>query len=130
MGRGPGQRRRGRQPAAPATATTSAPRAEAQRAAESGAPGARPVESRAAESRPAVSAVAARASAPGPGVPAARLRAPTARGFRPGLGPVLVGNDPGSRSYVAMKHRDCAEVGIDDPRVSALFDELHDESTR
>jgi methylenetetrahydrofolate dehydrogenase (NADP+)/methenyltetrahydrofolate cyclohydrolase len=33
-------------------------------------------------------------------------------GVRPGLGTVLVGNDPGSRAYVAGKHRDCAEVGI------------------
>ncbi|WP_182050397.1 bifunctional methylenetetrahydrofolate dehydrogenase/methenyltetrahydrofolate cyclohydrolase [Changpingibacter yushuensis] len=30
----------------------------------------------------------------------------------PGLGTVLVGSDPGSVSYVAGKHRDCAEVGI------------------
>ena len=30
----------------------------------------------------------------------------------PGLGTVLVGDDPGSRSYVAGKHRDCAQVGI------------------
>jgi methylenetetrahydrofolate dehydrogenase (NADP+)/methenyltetrahydrofolate cyclohydrolase len=30
----------------------------------------------------------------------------------PGLGTVLVGEDPGSQSYVAGKHRDCAEVGI------------------
>lgn len=34
------------------------------------------------------------------------------RGITPGLGTVLVGEDPGSRSYVAGKHRDCAEVGI------------------
>jgi methylenetetrahydrofolate dehydrogenase (NADP+)/methenyltetrahydrofolate cyclohydrolase len=34
------------------------------------------------------------------------------RGIVPGLGTVLVGDDPGSRSYVAGKHRDCAEVGI------------------
>ena len=33
-------------------------------------------------------------------------------GVRPGLGTVLVGDDPGSRSYVAGKHRDCAQVGI------------------
>lgn len=33
-------------------------------------------------------------------------------GVAPGLGTVLVGDDPGSRSYVAGKHRDCAEVGI------------------
>ena len=36
---------------------------------------------------------------------------------KPGLGTVLVGDDPGSRSYVAGKHRDCAEVGITSIRV-------------
>src|ERR1044072_929084 len=30
----------------------------------------------------------------------------------PGLGTVLVGDDPGSRAYVGGKHRDCAQVGI------------------
>src|SRR5450755_145320 len=34
------------------------------------------------------------------------------RGIRPGLGTVLVGDDPGSRIYVNAKHRDCAQVGI------------------
>ncbi len=33
-------------------------------------------------------------------------------GITPGLGTVLVGDDPGSHSYVAGKHRDCAQVGI------------------
>jgi len=33
-------------------------------------------------------------------------------GITPGLGTVLVGDDPGSQSYVAGKHRDCAQVGI------------------
>jgi methylenetetrahydrofolate dehydrogenase (NADP+)/methenyltetrahydrofolate cyclohydrolase len=33
-------------------------------------------------------------------------------GITPGLGTVLVGDDPGSVSYVAGKHRDCAQVGI------------------
>ena len=33
-------------------------------------------------------------------------------GLTPGLGTILVGDDPGSRSYVAGKHRDCAQVGI------------------
>ncbi|MGH9019303.1 MAG: bifunctional 5,10-methylenetetrahydrofolate dehydrogenase/5,10-methenyltetrahydrofolate cyclohydrolase [Acidimicrobiales bacterium] len=33
-------------------------------------------------------------------------------GIRPGLGTVLVGDDPASARYVAMKHEDCAEVGI------------------
>lgn len=44
----------------------------------------------------------------------ARLRD---EGVTPGLGTVLVGDDPGSRSYVAGKHRDCAEVGIESIRV-------------
>jgi len=34
------------------------------------------------------------------------------RGVVPGLGTILVGDDPGSRAYVAGKHRDCAAVGI------------------
>jgi methylenetetrahydrofolate dehydrogenase (NADP+)/methenyltetrahydrofolate cyclohydrolase len=38
------------------------------------------------------------------------------RGVGVGLGTVLVGDDPGSHSYVAMKHRDCAEVGIESIR--------------
>lgn len=41
-----------------------------------------------------------------------RVDALRARGVVPGLGTVLVGDDDGSRSYVAGKHRDCAEVGI------------------
>lgn len=40
-----------------------------------------------------------------------------ARGVIPGLGTILVGEDPGSVSYVAGKHRDCAEVGIESIRV-------------
>jgi methylenetetrahydrofolate dehydrogenase (NADP+)/methenyltetrahydrofolate cyclohydrolase len=43
---------------------------------------------------------------------AARVTALAARGVTPGLGTLLVGEDPGSMSYVAGKHRDCAEVGI------------------
>src|SRR4051794_32411000 len=39
------------------------------------------------------------------------------RGVVPGLGTVLVGNDPGSRWYVNGKHKDCAEVGIESIRV-------------
>lgn len=38
-------------------------------------------------------------------------------GITPGLGTLLVGEDPGSKSYVAGKHRDCAEVGIESIRV-------------
>ena len=40
------------------------------------------------------------------------MAALAARGVVPGLGTILVGDDPGSRSYVAGKHRDCAQVGI------------------
>ena len=43
---------------------------------------------------------------------AARVAVLAGRGVRPGLGTVLVGDDPGSRAYVNGKHRDCAEVGI------------------
>ena len=41
-----------------------------------------------------------------------RVAALAERGITPGLGTILVGDDPGSRSYVRGKHRDCAEVGI------------------
>jgi methylenetetrahydrofolate dehydrogenase (NADP+) / methenyltetrahydrofolate cyclohydrolase len=54
----------------------------------------------------------------------------------PGLGTVLVGDDPGSRAYVNGKHRDCAQVGIASIRrdlpadatqaqVEAVVDELN-----
>jgi methylenetetrahydrofolate dehydrogenase (NADP+) / methenyltetrahydrofolate cyclohydrolase len=57
-------------------------------------------------------------------------------GIRPGLGTILVGDDPGSRAYVNGKHRDCAEVGIASIRrdlpadaaqaeVEAVVDELN-----
>ena len=36
---------------------------------------------------------------------------------KPGLGTVLVGDDPGSHSYVSGKHKDCAEVGITSIRI-------------
>lgn len=52
----------------------------------------------------------------------ARVAALAARGVRPGLGTVLVGEDPGSQSYVRMKHRDCAEVGIESIRVELPAD--------
>ncbi len=42
----------------------------------------------------------------------ARVAVLAGRGVRPGLGTLLVGDDPGSQLYVAGKHRDCAEVGI------------------
>jgi methylenetetrahydrofolate dehydrogenase (NADP+)/methenyltetrahydrofolate cyclohydrolase len=46
-----------------------------------------------------------------------RVKALKAQGVTPGLGTVLVGDDPGSHSYVAGKHRDCREVGINSIRV-------------
>jgi methylenetetrahydrofolate dehydrogenase (NADP+)/methenyltetrahydrofolate cyclohydrolase len=42
----------------------------------------------------------------------ARVAALRSAGVRPGLGTLLVGDDPASVAYVAGKHRDCAEVGI------------------
>jgi methylenetetrahydrofolate dehydrogenase (NADP+)/methenyltetrahydrofolate cyclohydrolase len=39
------------------------------------------------------------------------------QGITPGLGTLLVGDDPGSRAYVEGKHRDCAEVGIKSIRI-------------
>ena len=45
-----------------------------------------------------------------------RVAALASRGVVPGLGTVLVGDDPGSHWYVNAKHRDCAEVGISSMR--------------
>ena len=53
---------------------------------------------------------------------AVRVAALRARGITPGLGTVLVGDDPGSLAYVAGKHRDCAEVGIASIRVDLSAD--------
>lgn len=39
------------------------------------------------------------------------------RGITPGLGTLLVGDDPGSHAYVSGKHRDCAEVGVHSVRI-------------
>jgi methylenetetrahydrofolate dehydrogenase (NADP+)/methenyltetrahydrofolate cyclohydrolase len=39
------------------------------------------------------------------------------KGITPGLGTLLVGDDPGSHSYVAGKHRDCQEVGVHSVRI-------------
>ncbi|MGI9155990.1 MAG: bifunctional methylenetetrahydrofolate dehydrogenase/methenyltetrahydrofolate cyclohydrolase [Marmoricola sp.] len=58
------------------------------------------------------------------------------RGVTPGLGTVLVGNDPGSHWYVGAKHKDCAAIGITSLRrdlpasatqaeVEAVIDELN-----
>jgi len=46
-----------------------------------------------------------------------RVAALRQHGITPGLGTVLVGDDPGSHSYVGGKHKDCAEVGIASIRV-------------
>lgn len=59
----------------------------------------------------------------------ARVAALAERGVVPGLGTVLVGEDPGSQWYVGAKHRDCAEIGIhsirrDLPATSSLDDVL------
>lgn len=48
---------------------------------------------------------------------AARVVELKKKGITPGLGTVLVGDDPGSHSYVGGKHRDCSEVGINSIRV-------------
>jgi methylenetetrahydrofolate dehydrogenase (NADP+)/methenyltetrahydrofolate cyclohydrolase len=67
---------------------------------------------------------------------ARRVAALTTAGTVPGLGSVLVGDDPGSRAYVAGKHRDSAQVGIASIRrdlpasatqeqVEAVVDELN-----
>jgi methylenetetrahydrofolate dehydrogenase (NADP+)/methenyltetrahydrofolate cyclohydrolase len=49
------------------------------------------------------------------------------QGVVPGLATVLVGDDPGSRWYVAGKHRDCAEVGINSIRVDLPGDAAESE---
>ncbi|MHC6175671.1 bifunctional methylenetetrahydrofolate dehydrogenase/methenyltetrahydrofolate cyclohydrolase [Glutamicibacter sp. X7] len=54
-----------------------------------------------------------------------RVAALTAAGATPGLGTILVGNDPGSAWYVGGKHKDCAEVGINSIRV-----DLPEETTQ
>jgi methylenetetrahydrofolate dehydrogenase (NADP+)/methenyltetrahydrofolate cyclohydrolase len=56
------------------------------------------------------------------------------QGVVPGLGTILVGDDPGSRAYVAGKHRDCAAVGISSIQVelpgTATQDEIAAEVRR
>jgi methylenetetrahydrofolate dehydrogenase (NADP+)/methenyltetrahydrofolate cyclohydrolase len=65
-----------------------------------------------------------------------RVRELAARGVVPGLGTILVGDDPASRWYVGAKHRDCAEIGVASIRrdlpatatqaeVEAVIDELN-----
>ena len=52
----------------------------------------------------------------------ARVKELKGSGVTPGLGTILVGDDPGSLSYVAGKHRDCQEVGITSIRVDLKSD--------
>ena len=65
---------------------------------------------------------------------AVRAQALKDRGVTPGLGTLLVGEDPGSQWYVAGKHRDCAEVGIasirEDLPATATQQEIEDAVTR
>ncbi|HEY2878024.1 bifunctional methylenetetrahydrofolate dehydrogenase/methenyltetrahydrofolate cyclohydrolase [Nocardioides sp.] len=67
---------------------------------------------------------------------AERVEKLKARGVTPGLGTVLVGDDPGSHWYVGAKHKDCASIGITSIRrdlpatatqaeVEAVIDELN-----
>jgi methylenetetrahydrofolate dehydrogenase (NADP+)/methenyltetrahydrofolate cyclohydrolase len=59
-----------------------------------------------------------------------RVAALREQGVRPGLGTILVGDDPGSRWYVNGKHKDCAEVGIESIRIdlpaTATQEEIED----
>lgn len=57
----------------------------------------------------------------------ARVAAVRECGVIPGLGTILVGEDPGSVTYVAGKHRDCAEVGIESIRVDLPATASQDE---
>ncbi len=61
---------------------------------------------------------------------AAKVEALSRTGTTPGLGTVLVGDDPGSHSYVRGKHRDCAEIGINSIRVELPADVGADELGR
>lgn len=56
-----------------------------------------------------------------------RVAALRERGVVPGLGTLLVGEDPGSQWYVAGKHRDCAEVGIESLREDLPADATQEE---
>ena len=58
---------------------------------------------------------------------AARIAALKGSGVVPGLGTLLVGEDPGSVSYVAGKHRDCAEVGIESIRMDLPAEASEDD---
>lgn len=68
----------------------------------------------------------------------ARVEKLRAAGIMPGLGTILVGDDPGSQSYVKGKHADCARIGVASIRkdlpaditteeLNAAIDELNDD---
>lgn len=61
---------------------------------------------------------------------AKRVELLKARGIQPGLGTILVGSDPGSVKYVAGKHADCAEIGVNSIKrelpENATFDQVVD----
>ncbi|GGG13694.1 bifunctional protein FolD [Rhodococcoides trifolii] len=57
----------------------------------------------------------------------ARVAALREQGITPGLGTVLVGDDPGSAAYVRGKHNDCAKVGIESIRRDLPADVSSDE---
>ncbi len=56
-----------------------------------------------------------------------RVAALAARGIVPGLGTVLVGDDPGSHAYVRGKHKDSAEIGIASVRVDLPADSRQEQ---
>ena len=58
---------------------------------------------------------------------AVRVAALRERGIVPGLGTLLVGDDPGSRWYVNAKHKDCAEIGIESIRRELPADATQEE---
>ncbi|MBK4180403.1 bifunctional methylenetetrahydrofolate dehydrogenase/methenyltetrahydrofolate cyclohydrolase [Corynebacterium macginleyi] len=58
---------------------------------------------------------------------AGRVAALKDKGITPGLATVLVGEDPGSQSYVKMKHRDCEKLGINSIRKDLSADISQEE---
>lgn len=61
---------------------------------------------------------------------AQRVAALKEKGITPGLATVLVGDDPGSHSYVKMKHRDCEKLGINSIRKDLPGDVTQEELER
>ena len=61
---------------------------------------------------------------------AQRVAALKEKGITPGLATVLVGDDPGSHSYVKMKHRDCGKLGINSIRKDLPGDVTQEELER